>query len=150
MRTPAQRELLTRRVAKAEAERRTLLDADYSGAIDVPTLKVEQARIGADLTAAKDRLADLDADLTERQEILELAVTFATRCGDAYRKATDRTRKQFSAAVFTRLAARRERRADLPPGAPPALRRHLQRARVRIRDTRAGDGNRTRVLSLGS
>ncbi len=154
MRTPAQRELLTRRVAKAEAERRTLLDADYSGAIDVPTLKVEQARIGADLTAAKDRLADLDADLTERQEILELAVTFATRCGDAYRKATDRkatdrTRKQFSAAVFTRLAARRERRADLPPGAAAALRRHLQRARVRIRDTRAGDGNRTRVLSLG-
>ena len=167
MRTPAQRELLTRRVAKAEAERRTLLDADYSGAIDVPTLKVEQARIGADLTAAKDRLADLDADLTERQEILELAVTFATRCGDAYRKATDRkatdrkatdrTRKQFSAAVFTRLAARREtrlaarreRRADLPPGAPAALRRHLQRARVRIRDTGAGDGNRTRVLSLG-
>ena len=159
----AQRELLTRRVAKAEAERRTLLDADYSGAIDVPTLKVEQARIGADLTAAKDRLADLDADLTERQEILELAVTFATRCGDAYRKATDRkatdrTRKQFSAAVFTRLAARREtrlaarreRRADLPPGAAAALRRHLQRARVRIRDTRAGDGNRTRVLSLGS
>ncbi len=154
MRTPAQRELLTRRVAKAEAERRTLLDADYSGAIDVPTLKVEQARIGADLATAHDRLADLDANLTEWQEILELAATFAARCGDAYRKATDRkatdrTRKQFSAAVFTRLAARRERRADLPPGAAAALRRHLQRARVRIRDTRAGDGNRTRVLSLG-
>ncbi len=145
----AQRELLTRRVAKAEAERRKMLDAYYSGAIDVPTLKVEQARIGADLTAAKERLTDLDADLTEWQEILELAATFAARCGDAYRKATDRTRKQFSAAVFTRLAARRERRADLPPGAPAALRRHLQRARVRIRDTRAGDGNRTRVLSLG-
>ena len=155
MLTPAQRELLTRRVAKAEAERRKLLDAYYSGAIDVPTLKVEQARIGADLATAQDRLADLDANLTEWQEILELAATFAARCGDAYRKATDRkatdrTRKQFSAAVFTRLAARRERRADLPPGAPAALRRHLQRARVRIRDTRAGDGNRTRVLSLGS
>ena len=99
----AQRELLTRRVAKAETERRKLLDAYYSGAIDVPTLKVEQARIGADLTAAHDRLADLDANLTEWQEILELAATFATRCGDAYRKATDRTRKQFNAAVFERL-----------------------------------------------
>jgi site-specific DNA recombinase len=61
----AQCELLTRRVAKAEAERRKLLDAYYRGAIDVPTLKVEQARIGADLATAQDRLADLDANLTE-------------------------------------------------------------------------------------
>jgi len=66
-------------------------------------LKVEQARIGADLATAHDRLADLDANLTEWQEILELAATFATRCGDAYRKATDRTRKQFNAAVLERL-----------------------------------------------
>ena len=99
----AQRELLTRRLAKAEAQRRKLLDAYYSGAIDVPTLKTEQARIGADIDAAKDRLADLDANLGEWQEILELAATLATRCGDAYRKATDRTRKQFNAAVFERL-----------------------------------------------
>ena len=66
-------------------------------------MKVEQARIGADLATAQERLADLDANLTEWQEILELAATFATRCGDAYRKATDRTRKQFNAAVFERL-----------------------------------------------
>lgn len=49
---------------------------------------------------AKDRLGDLDANLGEWQEILELA---ATRCGDAYAKASDRTRKQFNAAVFERL-----------------------------------------------
>ncbi|MHB1593452.1 MAG: hypothetical protein ACYCO9_14500 [Streptosporangiaceae bacterium] len=48
--------------------RRKLLDAYYGGAIDVPTLKTEQAR-----------------------------------CGDAYRKATNRTRKLFNAAVFERL-----------------------------------------------
>jgi chromosome segregation ATPase len=99
----AQRELLTRRLAKAEAERRKLLDAYYAGAIDVATLKVEQALIGTDLTAVKDRLGDLDANLTEWQEILELAADLATRCGDAYRKAGDRTRKQFNAAVFERL-----------------------------------------------
>ena len=98
-----QRELLTRRVAKAETARRKLLDAYYGGAIDVPTLKAEQARIGADLTTAKDRLGDLDANLTEWQEILELAATVATRCGDAYRMASERTRRQFNAAVFTRL-----------------------------------------------
>ena len=99
----AQRELLTDRLAKAEAERRKLLDAYYGGAIDVATLKTEQARIGTDLDAAKDRLADLDANLTEQQEILELAASLATRCGEAYRKANDRTRKLFNAAVFERL-----------------------------------------------
>lgn len=55
------------------------------------------------LATAKDRLADLDANLSEWQEILELAATFATHCGDAYRKASDRTRRQFKVAVFTRL-----------------------------------------------
>jgi hypothetical protein len=99
----AQRELLTRRLAKAESQRRKLLDAYYAGALDVTTLKAEQARIGADIQAAKDRLGDLDANVTEQQEILELAATFATRCGDAYRKANDRTRKLFNAAVFERL-----------------------------------------------
>ncbi|MHB1599727.1 MAG: hypothetical protein ACYCXY_12770 [Acidimicrobiales bacterium] len=34
---------------------------------------------------------------------MELAATFATRCGDVYRKATERTRKQFNAAVLERL-----------------------------------------------
>gem|GEM_PF-6388904 len=61
------------------------------------------ASISADIQAAKDRLGDLDANLGEWQEILELAATFATRCGDPYAKASDRTRKQFNAAVFERL-----------------------------------------------
>jgi site-specific DNA recombinase len=99
----AQRDLLTRRLAKDETRRRKLLDAYYAGAIDVATLKAEQAAIGRDIQAATDRLADLDANLGEWQEILELAATLATRCGDAYRKASDRTRKMFNAAVFERL-----------------------------------------------
>ena len=64
----------------ADTERRKLLDAYYGGAIDVPTLKAEQARIGADLTAAKERLAYLDANHSEWQELPELAATLATRC----------------------------------------------------------------------
>ena len=62
-----------------------------------------QACIGADITAANDRLADLDANVSEWQEILDLAASLATRCGDAYAKASDRTRKLFNAAVFQRL-----------------------------------------------
>ncbi len=99
----AQRELLIRRLAKAESERRKLLDAYYAGAIDVVTLKGEQARVAADIDAAKDRLGDLDANLGEWQEILKLAATFATRCADAHARATDRTRKLFNAAVFERV-----------------------------------------------
>ncbi|MGH9170868.1 MAG: hypothetical protein ACRD0Z_08350 [Acidimicrobiales bacterium] len=99
----AQPNLLTSQLAKAENERRKLLDAYYGGAIDVPTLKTEQARIGSTIDTAKDRLADLDANVTEQQEILELAASLATRCGNAYRKANDRTRKLFNAAVFERL-----------------------------------------------
>ena len=75
----AQGELLTLRLAKAESQRRKLLDAYYAGALDVRTLKAEQARIGADIQGAKDRLGDLDANPGEWQEILELAATFATR-----------------------------------------------------------------------
>ena len=99
----AQRELLTGQLAKAEGERRRLLDAYYGGAIDAPTLKTEQTRIGSAIDAAKDRLADLDANVGEQQEILELAASLTTRCGDAYRKSNDRTRKLFNAAVFERL-----------------------------------------------
>ena len=33
----------------------------------------------------------------------DLAASLATRCGEAYRKANDRTRKLFNAAVFERL-----------------------------------------------
>ncbi len=60
-RDAAQREFLTRQLARAETQRRKLLDAYYTEAIDVRTLKTEQDRIGADITAAKDKLADLDA-----------------------------------------------------------------------------------------
>ena len=44
---------------------------------------------------------------------------------------------------------RRPRRPALPRGAPSALRRHLRRPRVRIPNTRADDGIRTRDPHLG-
>ena len=56
-----------------------------------------------DAEPAHDRLADLDANVTEWQEILEVAAALATCCGDTYGKASDRSRKQFNAAVLERL-----------------------------------------------
>jgi site-specific DNA recombinase len=102
-RTAAQRRLHTDHLARAEAHRRKLLDAYYTGAIDVATLKTEQDRIGRDIATAKDTLADLDADLTEWQEILTLAGRFATRCADAYRKADEATRRLLNTAVLDRV-----------------------------------------------
>jgi hypothetical protein len=69
----------------------------------LPTMKTEQARIGSAIDTAEDRLADLDAYFGEQQEILELAASLATRCGDAYRRANDRVRTLFNTAVFELL-----------------------------------------------
>lgn len=45
----------------------------------------------------------VDGELIEQQGILELAASLATRCGDVYGKANDRTPELLNAAVFDRL-----------------------------------------------
>ena len=105
-RNAAEREFLTRKLAKADTERRKLLDAYYAGAIDVTTLKAEQARIAADVRSAEERLAAVDAHLAEWQEILETAMRFATNCATAYARASNPTRRRLNQAVFTRIEVR--------------------------------------------
>src|SRR5207249_1170313 len=61
IRNAVERELLARRLTKAEGERRKLLDAYYAGAIDVGVLKAEQARISNDIRSVEERLAAVDA-----------------------------------------------------------------------------------------
>jgi hypothetical protein len=87
---------LTRKLAKAETERHKLLDAYYANAIDVATLKAEQAHIAADVRGAEERLAALDAHLAEWHEILEIAMRFATNCAKAYARASAPTRRRFT------------------------------------------------------
>ncbi|HEY1830035.1 MAG TPA: hypothetical protein VGG38_07325 [Acidimicrobiales bacterium] len=105
-RNAAEREFLTRKLAKADTERRKLLDAYYANAIDVTTLKAEQARIAADVRSAEERLAAVDAHLAEWQEILETAMRFATNCAKAYARASAPTRRRFNQAVFSRIDVR--------------------------------------------
>jgi chromosome segregation ATPase len=102
----AEREFLIRKLARADTERRKLLDAYYAAAIDVTTLKTEQARIAADVRSAEERLAAVDAHLAEWQEILETAMRFATNCATAYARASTATRRRFNQAVFTRIEVR--------------------------------------------
>lgn len=102
----SERAFLTRNLAKAETERRKLLDAYYAGAVDVAVLKTEQARIGADVRAAEERLAAVDAHLSAWQEILGTAMRFASNCGKAYARANDKTRRRLNQAVLATLAVR--------------------------------------------
>jgi hypothetical protein len=105
-RTAAEREFLTRKLAKADTERHKLLDAYYAGAIDVTLLKAEQARISADTRDAEERLVAVDGQLSEWQEIFEIAMRFATNCAKAYARASGRTRRRFNQAVFERIEVR--------------------------------------------
>ena len=101
--TTTERELLARRREHADAVRFKLMDAYYASAIDVQMLRHEQERIAAELRAIEARQATLDGSLDDWQEVMDLALRFSSRCGTAYRRAGDRTRRLFNAAVLDQV-----------------------------------------------
>jgi DNA invertase Pin-like site-specific DNA recombinase len=105
-RNSAERDFLTRTLAKLETERRKLLSAYYAGAIDVTLLRAEQERITREVHDIEQRMAGVEATLAEWQEILAIALKFAINCARAYRSANERTRKLYNAAVFDKLLVR--------------------------------------------
>lgn len=117
-RSATERKRLERQRAKAEAQRKKLLDAYYADAIDVTMLKAEQTRLGSELRTLDDALAALDLDAAEWRKVLDVALRFATNCAVAYRSASDRTKRQFNAAVFDRLEVRDGRIAEAECKAP--------------------------------
>ena len=102
-RNAAERDFQARRLAKVEAQRRKLLDAYYAGAIDVTTLRDEQARLRAEGADVEERLRSVDATLAQWQEVFDIALRFATTCATAYRTAPDPARKLYNRALFDRL-----------------------------------------------
>jgi len=119
-RDAGQREFLTRQLARAETQRRKLLDAYYTEAIDVRTLKTEQDRIGADITAAKDKLADLDATTASGNR----SSTSPSNSPPAAPTPTQGLRRHAAAVQPGRVRARRDpRRARRHPGVPRTLSR---------------------------
>ncbi|MGH9090179.1 MAG: hypothetical protein ACRDZR_02175 [Acidimicrobiales bacterium] len=48
----------------------------------------------------------IDTSLDDVQEVMELAVRFSTRCATAYRRAGDRTRRLFNAAMLDEVQVR--------------------------------------------
>jgi hypothetical protein len=60
-----------------------------------------------------ERLAGVEATLSEWQEVLGIAVKFASNCAQAYRSANDRTRRLYNSAVFDELVVRGGEIADV-------------------------------------
>src|ERR1700680_436862 len=105
-RNSAERTAIVTQLQRVETERRQLLDAYYAGAVDVVTLRTEQERISREARRLQERLASVDASLEEWQEVLGTAIRFASDCAAAYRRADDRIRTQFNAAMFEELLVR--------------------------------------------
>lgn len=83
-----------------------MLDAYYGGAVDLPTLRTEQERIGHDIRTVEGQLQAANAHLEEWQEVLRLAAQIASTCATAYRRASEKTRRLFNNAVFETVLVR--------------------------------------------
>lgn len=111
-RNAAEREFLAQRLSRAETERRRLLDAYYRGAVDLPTLRTEQERIGKTIRDIHAQTEAVDAHLAEWQDILRTAAGLAGTCATAYARANTRTRKLFNSAVFEAILVRDAKAAE--------------------------------------
>jgi hypothetical protein len=96
-----------------EDERQKLLQAYYASAVDVPTLKLEQERIGREVREAQKRLETAEADLAEWEGVIDIALRLASNCAGIYAGASKEVRRQFNRAVFDRLVVRNREIAEV-------------------------------------
>ena len=99
-------EFLGRRLHQLANEREKLLRAYYADAIDVATLKREQARINAEVTEAESQLANDGEKLAQAKQIIDLALDLAKDCAASYRKARPDVRKMWNRAFFDTISVR--------------------------------------------
>jgi len=99
-------EFLGLRLRQLANEREKLLRAYYADAIDVQTLKREQARINAEVTEAESQLAADGGKLTQAKQIIDLALDLAGNCATSYRKARPEVRKMWNQAFFRAIHVR--------------------------------------------
>jgi len=93
-------EFLARRLRQLANEREKLLRAYYAEAVDVRTLKREQARINAEVAEAESQLATDGERLKQAKDIIHLALDLAKNCAASYRKARPEVRKMWNRAFF--------------------------------------------------
>jgi len=105
-------EFLGRRLRQLAKEREKLLRAYYVDAIDVATLKREQARINAEVAEAESQLATDGEKLKQATKIIDLALDLAKDCAASYRKAKPEVRKMWNQAFFRTIRVQDGRIAD--------------------------------------
>ncbi len=99
-------EFLGRRLRQLANEREKLLPAYYGDAIDVATLKREQARINAEVAEAESQLATDGEKLRRATKIIDLALGLAKDCAASYRKAKPEVSKMWNRAFFRTILVR--------------------------------------------
>jgi site-specific DNA recombinase len=97
---------VSRRLHQLATEREKLLRAYYADAIDVATLKREQARINAEVADAESQLATDGVKLAQAKQIIDLALDLAKDCAASYRKARPEVRKMWNRAFFDTVDVR--------------------------------------------
>jgi len=91
------------RLRQLANERDKLLRAYYADAIDVETLKREQARINAEVAEAEAQLATDGERLKQTKEVIDLALQLAKNCAGTYRKARAEVRRMWNRAFFREI-----------------------------------------------
>jgi DNA invertase Pin-like site-specific DNA recombinase len=99
-------QFLGRRLRQLANEREKLLRAYYADAIDVATLKREQARINAEVAETESQLASDGDKLAQAKQIIDLALDLAKDCAASYRKAKPDVRKMWNRAFFDTIRVR--------------------------------------------
>ncbi|MHB8512435.1 MAG: recombinase family protein [Actinomycetota bacterium] len=94
---------LSRRLRQLATEKDKLLRAYYADAIDVDTLKREQARISTETVAMEKELAGEGIRLEEMRAVIKTALRLAKNCVASYEKASPEVRKQWNRAFFKNI-----------------------------------------------
>jgi site-specific DNA recombinase len=91
------------RLRKLLAERKSLLDAHYAGAVPLDLLKSEQTRIGLEMTATQSRLDAVSQHFELAEANLKKTLALVGDCRRAYQEAPNSVRRQFNQALFKKL-----------------------------------------------
>ena len=99
----SEQQQLEQQRATLTAQREKLLQAHYAGAIPLDLLKVEQDRIASQLGHIQSQLATTDANFEQARSMLANCLDFTRDCHAAYMAASDKERRLFNQAFFTKI-----------------------------------------------
>ena len=89
--------------AKLENKRKKLLEAHYNDAIPLDLLKEEQKKIAKELAAVDHEIKMHNTTFDNIADNLRLTLDIMENCGEAYRNASDSTKKLMNQAIFNKI-----------------------------------------------